>query len=475
MSLLYNKLTLLPFFWNYSLFKKGFENIVNDPQYSLLYLSMIKKKKNSLIFLQNILFLSLRKKRLKAIFNTTLIIFKKLEKKPFLLTVKVLLLSQIFIQSINLCLKKIFSFIPFKFRSNLMPAKKDLLLKLTSLQSFYTISFEIISQTSKFLKKMLKFIKKIFVYKDFLVYFFQFFKLILKIKTRKKFFRFFFQVEYFLNNLYYTQIDCWFFYISSQFSLNFSIKYGSLHTKLNSLIKAALNNCKSICLLNCRQKISKLKKKTKASISTKYIRINKNVLIFFTGSILQFYCYKKQISFFLKNVFGINIKVYINNFSLLGFKFYIFCSFYKYFPTNVKNKNLLKCNFKKLAPLTLLKKTFMFLGFLNYQKKPKNFKKILNFLTFDILNWYSFLLIGLHTYYLIALNIKTLKLSIYYILKWSLLYTLVKKHKKTVSFILIKYLKYTKFFLTLLFKETKLIKFRKTMFFENRYFFKYFF
>jgi hypothetical protein len=244
---------------------------------------------------------------------------------------------------------------------------------------------------------------------------------------------------------------------------------------LNSLIKVALNKCQANSILSCRQKISKLKKKTKASISTKYIRINKNVLIFFTGSILQFYSYKKQISFFLKNIFGITIQVYINNFSLLGFKFFIFCSFYKYFPTNVKNNNFLKCSFKKLAPLILLKKTFIFLGFLNYQKKPKNFKKILNFLTFDILNWYSFLLIGLSTYYLVALNIKTLKLSIYYILKWSLLYTLVKKHKKTFSFILIKYLKYTKFFLKLLFKETKSIKSRKTMFFENRYFFKYFF
>jgi len=472
MNLLYNKVLLLPYFWNYSLFKKNFEDIVNDPQYSLLCLSMIKKKK-SIIFLRNFFFLNFRKKRLNVIFKATLIIFKKLKNKPFLVNVKTLLLYQIFVNSIKLCLKKIFFFIPFKYRSEFIPLKKGFLVKFTSLQTFHTIGFKVMPQTSNLLKGVFKFIKKLFINKEFIGYFFQLFKLLLKLKTRKTFFRLLFQIESYFNTLYYNQVDCWFFYFSSQLLLSFNTKYNSINKKLSAFIKKALNSCKGNYFLILQSKLFKLKKKAKTSIFIKYIRTNKTVLIFFTGSIFQLYCYKKQISFFFKNIFRLINAISIDNVYILGFKFHIFCGFLKEPLKNAKHMNIVHCTFKKLVPFKHLKKIFTYLGFLSYQKKPKNLRKIINFLSFDILNWYSFLIFGLHKYYFTASNAKMLQLSIYYILKWSFLYTLAKKHKQTVFFILIKYLKYTKFFFKVFTKKPQSIKVFKTMLFGKNYFFNY--
>lgn len=61
--------------------------------------------------------------------------------------------------------------------------------------------------------------------------------------------------------------------------------------------------------------------------------------------------------------------------------------------------------------------------------------------TKNIIAWYNYFIFGLLYYYNKSFNFKKLKYNLYYFLKWSLLHTLKKKHKKSLQTIILKYYK----------------------------------
>jgi hypothetical protein len=116
-----------------------------------------------------------------------------------------------------------------------------------------------------------------------------------------------------------------------------------------------------------------------------------------------------------------------------------------FFAVNYKkityNSSVKKIIIKDFAPLQQIKQEFLKYKILAKNNKPKSLINLVNLYTKSIINWYNHLMFGLLYYYKKCLNYKKLICHLYYYLKWSLLYTLKKKHKKSIEKIVLNYLK----------------------------------
>nr|YP_009476600.1 maturase [Chroomonas placoidea]AVM81093.1 maturase [Chroomonas placoidea] len=96
---------------------------------------------------------------------------------------------------------------------------------------------------------------------------------------------------------------------------------------------------------------------------------------------------------------------------------------------------------KNLVSISRLRKEFFKFGIIRKTKKPKAIVYLITLYTQAILIWYNNLMFCLLYYYYKTFNYKKLVSNVYYFLKWSLLATLKKKHKKSVEKVILRYRK----------------------------------
>ena len=141
------------------------------------------------------------------------------------------------------------------------------------------------------------------------------------------------------------------------------------------------------------------------------------------------------ISYFFKSTLHFNIKIqkWVNLHKKSSFFFGIHKTrLFKFFT-----KRLLFV--KNLCPINKLTKELLKFGVLYKSKKPKAIIYLITLYTNTIIIWYNNLIFGILYYYSKTANYLKLFNNTYYCLKWSLLYTLKKKHKKALEKISIKY------------------------------------
>lgn len=140
-----------------------------------------------------------------------------------------------------------------------------------------------------------------------------------------------------------------------------------------------------------------------------------------------FYC-KSVLNLNLKSQVWLNLSLNEINFSAINNKKISYC--------NLSKKKAIVKNF---VPLKQIKKELTKLYIIDTQCRPKPLLHLVNLFTKPIFSWYNFFLFGLLFYYKNCLNYKKLLHNLYYFFKWSLLYTLKKKHKKSIENIILKY------------------------------------
>jgi hypothetical protein len=176
---------------------------------------------------------------------------------------------------------------------------------------------------------------------------------------------------------------------------------------------------------------------SEAKIETTVLNRSKNKLEFFLKSNLHFNSIKIKFSF-QKTIFAgffFFKSVYLDRAKLL--------SYY-----SIKNINSIKLKYitKVYGSLQKFKISVEKYGVLDKKLKPASISYLIFIHSKSIVIWFDFLFFGLLKYYKNCNNYKRLVIYIFYLLKWSLLYTLSKKHKKDLKIIFQKYLKSGLFF-----------------------------
>jgi hypothetical protein len=180
-----------------------------------------------------------------------------------------------------------------------------------------------------------------------------------------------------------------------------------------------------------------------------YIRFLKNVLFGLNGNRAIIIFVKNKFEFFLKaNLHFSTIKTKLCFQETIFAGFFFFKSFYSHRPKpfnhrSIKNINLIKQKYTINVYLCLQKLKILLekYGVLNKKLNPAPILYLTFIYSDSIIIWFNFLFFGLLKYYKNCNNYKELAICIFFILKWSLLFTLSKKHKKSLKIIFQKYFK----------------------------------
>lgn len=150
---------------------------------------------------------------------------------------------------------------------------------------------------------------------------------------------------------------------------------------------------------------------------------SKNVTLFIKNKML-FFC---KSSLHIKKINSQIICLFSQNFQFLGFEFY------KQSPSIKLNP--LKCKIS----LKIFRQKLVLFGILNIKTKPFALVHLIFLYSNNVIAWFNFLAYGILLYYRKATNFNRLVIYFYYFLKWSLLFTLGRKHKKPLNKIIAKY------------------------------------
>lgn len=437
---------ILPLLWNYSIFSLCLDSVISSPNYLFLRLNMQQKKVN---YIKKFIFFKLKRLKYKLIFKKLYLYKYNSNKNDFLNHLFFFVMLQILIFISNLLFLQIFSYIPFKFRAkNLKYFLIDTFIskKKAVFFSFNFICFELRYCLSNLFKNSVKFIKKFLNDNNFLKYFFQIaiFLFQTKLKNVKQFLGLFLDLENFLTKIYYSQVDCVIAFTIKKQILDSSINLKARYRTLIFFLEKAIFNGYKEHFYKKKKCFKKVKNK-RSSLLVNYLRVNKKILFISWGSAFKLYSFKKNLYQYFNSVF-VSLQTSFNtSFSFLGFDYKInfvlqtVKSSYLKFTNNIRFK---KFFFIKRVLITNVKSFFINLDMLTIKNQPKYCTYLLFFYSTNILNWYLYFFFGLLKYYKNCSNLRNFFLSFYYICKWSLLYTLAKKHKKTVNFLITKYTKY---------------------------------
>lgn len=241
-------------------------------------------------------------------------------------------------------------------------------------------------------------------------------------------------------NVYLTKFDLFilkFFNKQSETDLfNFKEKPVKPEKQLEQLIAKALLMTKKSSILTSKKICSKKSTQIKPRPILCYIRYLNHFFIGVSFLNLSLSFVPSKISFFLKSVLHLNVK--FTKWADLNMKSINFCGV----KTKKEFLNLYTKRFiliKIFSPLREIKEELLKFGIFSRNQKPKAILYLINLFTKSIIIWYNTFIFGLLYYYKKTSNYKKLSYNLYYFLKWSLLYTLKKKHKKSLEKIVIKY------------------------------------
>ena len=416
---------------NYYLFTTSFEYILSSPQFTLVFLSM---KQKAIYNLKKFLFYKLKELTVFSFNNKNALFSKRKFQFLFVTDFLCILLVSIFFQILNLILKQKFSFIP-SF-SRLTNFNSFLTIRKNNINcSSYILRFNIKLNNFVLFKSTFKVLKKFIYDRIFIEYFLQ----LILIFARKKIFTKTTQLLNILSFVYFSQLDFYLFTLLIN-KVKFKVKLNFKKTLI--YIKKALKMVNKIFLFfNFKKKKLFFTKRKKSNFfSFNYKRINYTFLLIFSASFSLFSILKKEIFLFLSLNFN-GIKTFpANCFNFLGFDLKIKKVLYEkkiFFNLNLKKEFMVK-----IVPLILLQNKFINFGLLNIFNKPLSFNLLTNYLSKNLFYWYLNFFFGFLIYYKNCSNFKKFILSVYYICKWSLLFTLAKKHKKSVKNILSNYFIY---------------------------------
>lgn len=430
---------------NNSLLELSFNQILDSPNNLLFHINLNQnlKKNKKLCLLKKI---SQLLKNEKQQYINFLNFYLKNKEKSFVLK-NFLIINLVIKQLIANILYKIFEFhlikklLPldcFYIADNNLKAHRKLNIILKKINFGFQFDKVII-----FDKIKLIFILKI-IEQQILDIKFIFFlkKLLLVIKKTKLFFDKASKFYQIICNIYLSQFDFFLIRFLKNRTLN-SFKWYELYNRLiktksiELLILKALsiknNNINLQYILNFKNQKLQLKKQLY------YIRYLDN--IFIGGSLFSLNNLKLVLKFFFKS--NLYFKIAILNWKCLNKSFINFLAkkkkkVYKFF-FKTKTKCVIKPFIQEFAPLKSIKKQFYNLGLIKKNNKSKIMTILINLYTKSIIIWYNFFFRGLMIYYTQTINYKKLISNVQFFLKWSLLYTLKKKHKKSLYKIIIKY------------------------------------
>jgi hypothetical protein len=431
---------VLPVSWNYSLFTSIFINLTNDPCHSLLFLSM---QQNKLYKIKKFLFYILRISKFKIMLKKV-ILYKKDTHFTFVKQIFLLFLNQFYFQLLTLIFSHILSFIPFKFRSNDVKTHLNFLTdKVLFKQNCYFLQFKLNCEFSFLVRSSFKFIKKFINDKTFIEQFLQIVYFFVYEKTYeiKNYLTEFLKLKSIFNSIFFVQFDYFSIFIITKIIVNSTQTLKLVYYKFIHFVQKALKSVSKFRFFNLKKSFF-LKKKIKMTSYFSYLRVNQILIIGFSGLFFRFCFFKRQIKLFYKNMFNLNIYENLKEFFFLGFTILVLNNLKKMKSRN-KYHNIKKpLHLKPLIyviPLQQLYNAFKILGILNIQNKPKSVLSLTSFYNNNIFTWYlNFFLVFLF-YYKKCSNFKNFSLKFYYICKWSLMLTLSKKHKKSLTYVLKRY------------------------------------
>lgn len=145
--------------------------------------------------------------------------------------------------------------------------------------------------------------------------------------------------------------------------------------------------------------------------------------------------FKKTLIFFCKSILFLNFKII--GWSYIKKAIIKFCGIY-YIVNGVSLNNVCIQTFVYIKSI---KMQFLNFEIINQIGKPVAISYLLILYNGMIVNWFNYLLLSLKKYYIKTSNYKKLYNVIFYFLKWSLLNTLQKKHKKSFSKVVLNYYK----------------------------------
>jgi hypothetical protein len=178
-----------------------------------------------------------------------------------------------------------------------------------------------------------------------------------------------------------------------------------------------------------------------------YTRFVNSFLLGFNGPKTIILFIKNKFELFLKSNLNLNFflkKFYYKKIFFGGLLFFKTKQFYYFSLKNLTsifrnvNTRIIQ-NIKIFISFDKLEILFQKYQILNKKQKPTAVKYLIFLFSESIIIWFNFLLLGLLKYYKHINNYKKLKIFIIYLFKWSIIYTLSKKHKKELKTIFKKY------------------------------------
>jgi hypothetical protein len=443
---------------NYNLFNTNFEFILNSPQYSLLVFSM---KQNELRYLKHFLFFKL--KTINFCFKkSSFLRSKQNTQEKFLNRIFSILLVHLFFYITKAIFSYFFSFIPQKFRSQNFQTQFDKFLKNIKIAKplVFTLNCSLAFNKLTLLQNFIKFLKKL-INDNFFIKFAIFIFLIqlnffsineLKLKMTISF-TIFEQIEYLIS------------FLLTKFVIdlykNISIRFKKIFYYVKLCLQQSFKN-NAFKKQNYNLFNTLKNKKNFVKVSFIYFKSLTSYFIAFFGNFSFFKYIIKKFSIFSKNFFPLDLNINnFNSFRFLGLQYKIVKRLKtivnKDYFVSLKTKSL-KLSLLQYLPANKINVDLFNLGILNVQFKPSFFTKLLPVLNKNIFDWYFSFFNTFYNYYKKCKNFHKFCLILVYILKWSLFLTLGKKHKKSLKYVFLKYIRYFKVKFQSNFKDGYFIK-----------------